>query len=189
MTDPARPGNLASLRADAIRLLAELAPVDAREESLREDFLAHLDRHPDAWWKHGPPAHLTASVLVLSEDRRQVLLTHHRKARTWLQLGGHAEPGDADVAAAAQREGREESGIPDLQVTPVLVDLDRHALGEGFTVCREHLDLRFVAVVREVEPVVSAESLDVAWWPVDALPRPHGEELPRLIERAGLRVP
>ena len=38
---------------------------------------------------------------MLSEDRRQVLLTHHRKARTWFQLGGHAEPGDADVAAAA----------------------------------------------------------------------------------------
>ncbi|AKT52693.1 hypothetical protein ADJ73_08865 [Arsenicicoccus sp. oral taxon 190] len=172
-----------------MRLVSELEPVDAREDQVRADLLAHLDRHPDAWWKYGPPAHFTASVLVLSEDRRQVLLTHHRKARTWFQLGGHAEPGDLDVVGVARREGREESGIPDLQVSPRLVDVDRHALGTGFAVCREHLDLRFVAVVGEVTPVVSHESLDVAWWPVDALPHPHGEELPRLIERAGLRVP
>lgn len=188
MTAPARPGNLDDLRADAIRHLAQLSPVDAREESLRQEFLAHLERHPDAWWKHGPPAHLTASVLVLSQDRRQVLLTHHRKARTWFQLGGHAEPGDEDVVGVAQREGREESGIPGLRVDPRLVDLDRHALGAAFTVCREHLDLRFVAVVGDVSPVVSAESLDVAWWPVDRLPHPHSEELPRLIERAALRA-
>ena len=37
--------------------------------------------------------------------------------------------------------------------------------------CTEHLDLRWVAVAEAgAEPVVSPESIDVAWWPVAALP-------------------
>jgi hypothetical protein len=35
----------------------------------------------------------------------------------------------------------------------------------------DHLDVRFLALLgSDVEPVVSEESLDVRWWPVDDLP-------------------
>ncbi|WP_409483596.1 NUDIX hydrolase [Arsenicicoccus dermatophilus] len=179
---------LDALHADAVRLLTGLEPVDDREAQVRARMLAHLAEHPDAWSRQGPPEHFTASVLVVTEDWHQVLLTHHRKARTWLQLGGHADPGDDSVLAAARREGREESGLADLQVRPVLVDLDRHGLVGSFGRCREHLDLRCVAVVPPAAPTVSAESLDVAWWPVDALPRPHGQDLPRLLANARRRA-
>ncbi len=59
-------------------------------------------------WKQGPPAHFTASCLVLNQTGSKALLTLHRKAGLWFQLGGHFEPGDTDARAAAQREGREE---------------------------------------------------------------------------------
>ena len=36
-----------------------------------------------------------------------------------------------------------------------------------------HLDVRYVAVAPQgATPVVSEESTDVRWWPVDALPEP-----------------
>ena len=67
----------------------------------------------------------------------------------WLQFGGHFEPGDESVLAAATREAREESGIADLVLHPQLVHLDRHALlASGFGRCSEHLDLRYVGVDR-----------------------------------------
>ena len=45
---------------------------------------------------------------------------------------------------------------------------DRHALAGDFGTCREHLDVRFVAVVpRGEQPAVSEESLDVRWWQHD----------------------
>jgi 8-oxo-dGTP pyrophosphatase MutT (NUDIX family) len=141
-------------------------------------------------WKQGPPAHLTASTLVLDPSGTHVLLTLHRKAGAWFQFGGHYEPGDTDIHAAATREAREESGIADLVVSPGLVELDRHTLLGSFGRCREHLDLRFAAVAeRDGGHEVSAESLDVRWWPVDALPADAGEELPRLIAAARAALP
>jgi 8-oxo-dGTP pyrophosphatase MutT (NUDIX family) len=159
------------LHEDATRRLCAWRAPDQAQEELRKSYLAHLAAHPDALWKQGPASHLTASCLVLDHTGSQVLLTLHRKARAWFQFGGHFEPGDLDAHAAAQRETREESGILTLVARPDLVQLDRHQLVGSFGRCREHLDLRFVAVADEgAAPVVSAESLDVRWWPIDGLP-------------------
>jgi len=148
-------------------------------------YLAHLARHPDAMSKQGPAAHFTASCLVLDVSGTSVLLTLHRKAREWFQFGGHFEPGDADAHSAAQREAREESGIPTLEARPELVQLDRHPLVGSFGRCREHLDLRFVAVADDdAAHAVSSESLDVRWWPVDALPPGTRSDLEPLVAAA-----
>jgi len=136
-------------------------------------------------WKGGPAAHFTASCLVLDPTGRRALLTLHRRAVEWFQFGGHFEPGDTDAHAAAQREAREESGIPTLLARHELVQLDRHQLVGSFGRCREHLDLRFVAVVGEDGThAVSGESLDVRWWPVTALPAGTRHELEPLVKAA-----
>jgi 8-oxo-dGTP pyrophosphatase MutT (NUDIX family) len=173
------------LHADATLLLEAWAPPSPEQDRRREAFLDHLAAHPDAMARQGPPAHFTASCLVLDQGLQRVLLTLHRKANAWFQFGGHYEPADAGVHAAATREAREESGIAGLVVHPALVELDRHELTGSFGRCREHLDLRFVAVVGDdARPEVSEESLDVAWWPVDGLPADSSTDLPRLIGTA-----
>lgn len=173
------------LRADArARLQAWHAPNPA-QAALRTDFLDLLAREPEALSRYGPPAHVTASVIVLDPPLKSVLLTHHRKAGAWFQFGGHLEPGDATVAAAAAREGREESGLADLALHPDIVHLDRHALSATFGRCREHLDIRFAALAPTgTAPTVSAESLDVRWWPIDALPPGAAADLSPLITAA-----
>jgi len=182
---PAVPAPYARLHTRAEALLASWTAPDAVQETRRQDFLAHLAAHPAALWKQGPPAHLTASVLVLDPAGEHVLLTLHRKARAWFQFGGHYEPADVDPHAAATREGREESGISDLVVSPGLVELDRHALVGSFGRCREHLDLRFAAVAPEgARHIVSEESLDVRWWPVAELPDTAGADLGGLVAAA-----
>lgn len=170
------------LHEDATRRLSSWKAPDPAQERLREGYLAHLAAHPDAMWKHGPPAHFTASCLVLDRTGSQALLTLHRKARVWFQFGGHFELGDTDAHAAAQREGREESGIATLVARPEMVQLDRHLLVGSFGRCREHLDLRFVAVADDdAMHAVSEESLDVRWWPTEALPEETRSELEPLV--------
>lgn len=166
------------LHADAVRLLRGLAPANAQQELVRVDMLRHLAEHRDAMAKTGPSAHFTASCIVLDPRLERVLLTHHRKARQWFQLGGHLEVGDRDIRAAAAREAHEESGLHGLRLTPFPVHLDRHRLVGSFGRCAEHLDIRYAALAPGGgRPQVSGESIEVRWWPLDALPEGTRHEL------------
>ena len=149
--------------------LQSWAPDDPAQRELRRDFLARLDDGPEALRRTGRPSHLTASAVVLDRSRRSVLLVLHRKVGLWLQPGGHLEDGDTTLAAAALREAVEETGVPDLELVDERpVHLDRHAAPCG---AQAHLDVRFAVVARDAaRPTVSEESLDVAWFPLDALP-------------------
>ena len=56
--------------------------------------LAAAARHP---WSRSLPLHFTASALVLHPESRRVLLRWHVRQGRWLQVGGHGDPGRADV--------------------------------------------------------------------------------------------
>lgn len=177
--------HISRLHAAAVAALTAYAPIDPTQRQLRADYLAHLAAHPDGMLKAGPPAHLTASCVVLDAAAERVLLTLHGRAHRWFQFGGHLEPGDAGLHAAATREGREESGIELVTPLPSIVQLDRHTLVGDFGHCREHLDVRYVAVLPEaMAPQVSSESHDVRWWPVDQLPEGPTSEVAGLVAAA-----
>jgi 8-oxo-dGTP pyrophosphatase MutT (NUDIX family) len=183
--DPSLVAAWAALRADVVAVLTRWDAPDTGQDRLRQEYLAHLAAYPDAVAKAGPPAHLTASCVVLDPGGERVLLTLHRKANAWFQFGGHLEVADPTLWAAARREAREESGIGALEPQPRPVQLDRHRLGGSFGNCREHLDVRYAAVAPPGARVqVSAESHDVQWWPVDALPEPARAELGPLVSLA-----
>ncbi len=177
-----------SLHDDARRVLDAWTSSEPGQEPLRSDYLAFLDEHDDAMWRSCVPGHLTASALVLDADRRHVLLTLHPKFDRWLQLGGHCEPGDATLGDAAAREAREESGIEGLALAGSPVRLDRHRVG-----CHGgswHLDVQYLAVApAEAVAVVSEESLDLRWWPVDALPEDTDTSVRDLVAAALATTP
>ena len=163
--------------------LARWQPTDPEQERLRGEFLRRLDEGPEALRRTGRPSHLTASALVLDRSRRSVLLVLHRVVGLWLQPGGHLEDGDGSLAGAALREAVEETGVPDLELRDALpVHLDRHPAPCGAS---HHLDVRFVALAPDgAAPVVSDESDDVAWFPLDALPRQRAGVLAPLVAAA-----
>ena len=178
-----------ALHADALRVLTGWSAPDPGQERLRRDYVAHLEAHPDGLRRGCHPDHITAGALIVSADRSHVLLTLHAKAQAWFHMGGHCEDDDATLAGAALREAVEESGVAGLRLDPVPVQLDRHEVpfcGDRGTV--RHLDVRFLALAPEgAGHAVSEESLDVRWWPVDALP-PDASDLPDLVEKARLRL-
>jgi 8-oxo-dGTP pyrophosphatase MutT (NUDIX family) len=181
-----------SLHADALAVLTAWVPPTPDQAALRDRYVAHLLDRPDGMSRACRPDHLTASTLVLSADGSRALLTLHAKARAWFQFGGHCEPGDRTLVAAAGREATEESGLDGLLLDPVPVQLSAHAVpfcGPDGDV--HHLDVRFLAVAPASGlHAVSEESLDVRWWPVDALPDP-GSDLVELVAlgRARLHEP
>ncbi|GAA4240699.1 NUDIX hydrolase [Actinomadura meridiana] len=174
-----------TLYDDAVRVLSSWEAPDAEQEDVRLGFLRHLEEYPaDGMWRECAAGHITASTAVLDPSRTRVLLTLHAKFKAWFQLGGHCEPGDAALAGAALREATEESGIGDLRLSPVPIQLDRHAVR-----CHPqgtwHLDVQYVAIAPEdARHTVSDESDALGWFPVDALPDSTDDALRSLVTRA-----
>ncbi|WP_235934046.1 NUDIX hydrolase [Paramicrobacterium chengjingii] len=151
--------------------LAAWVPLSAEQTYRRQEYLAFLSELGEASLvRDCGPEHVTASCFVFAPDLEKVLLCFHKKARFWVQLGGHIEANDATIADAARRESHEESGLDDIRMlSDAPFDVNRHELASAFGRCRRHWDVGFAAVA-EGEPRASDESEDVAWWHVDDLP-------------------
>ena len=159
---------MSALRDEALATLRAWRPTGARQEALRREYVDHLGAHTDGTERSCAGAHVTAGALILSTDRTRVLLTLHAKARRWFHMGGHLEPQDGSLAAAALREATEESGVAGLVLDPEPLQLDAHDVA----FCGDHPSVRH---------------LDVRWWPVDDLPD-DGAEMRELVETALARA-
>ncbi len=159
------------LHADATAVLGSYRGAHADQRALAEAFLGLLAARPDATHRSCEPGHLTASAVLLRADGAQTLLTLHPRVGRWLQLGGHCEDSDRTLAGAALREATEESGITGLTIDPEPIHLDVHPITCSLGRPTRHFDVRFrVIAPAGARPEISAESDDLRFWPVDALP-------------------
>ncbi|HET9518061.1 MAG TPA: NUDIX domain-containing protein [Actinoplanes sp.] len=169
-----------------------MAPTGRADEA-RQQALTLLDAGPVAMTRAHRPGHITASTLVVDTDGRILLCLHGRMGR-WMQLGGHCEPGDATVAAAALREATEESGLAGLRLLDEPIDVDVHPVrckpaDGGPATDSVHYDIRFVAISPSgATEQVSDESAALGWFTSDALPNPLADGVTQQIGPALARL-
>ena len=159
------------MRLSALReALHRYRPADAAEAR----FVARMAElalvEPACARSHFEPGHFTASAFVLSPDRRELVLIHHKKLGIWVQPGGHVDATDRDLESAARREVEEEVGLRDLDSLTdpgALFDVDIHAIpARKAEPAHEHFDVRFAFVARTLEMVRSEEVADARWVPL-----------------------
>ncbi|SFE25691.1 NUDIX domain-containing protein [Actinopolyspora alba] len=179
---------------DALHTLEDWTPPtvvggvpDPGQEALRHAFVGLLRARGDSCLRECEPGHVTSSALVLDHSGEHTMLTLHPRVGRWLQLGGHCEPADETLAAAALREATEESGIEGLVVDPDPVHLDVHPVNCSLGKPTRHFDVRFVVRAPSgAVPRRSEESVDLRWWPLDSLP--GGGDLTPLVTAASSRL-
>jgi 8-oxo-dGTP pyrophosphatase MutT (NUDIX family) len=140
-------------------------------------------------WSRDIPLHLTASALVIHPPSARVLLRWHAKQERWLQVGGHADPGESDPWVVALREAEEETGLTDLQPWPTL----ERALFQAAIVevapapgesGHEHADLRYLLATDHPEQVLpELEGVPLRWLDIDAALELADAGLERLLRR------
>ncbi len=177
-----------SVRQSAIALLTGWHAPNPTQESLRHAVLAFLLGRTDSCRRDCVAGHVTASTLVLDDSGTRVLLTLHPRLGRWVQLGGHCEDNDEDIVAAALREATEESGVTGLRIDPELVAVHVHPVTCSLGVPTRHLDLQFLAhAPADAQISLSEESVDLRWWPADALPSGADHALTYLVQQASSR--
>jgi 8-oxo-dGTP pyrophosphatase MutT (NUDIX family) len=105
-------------------------------------------------WSRETALHVTVSALVVHRATHRVLLRWHSRQRSWLQVGGHADPGEVDPHRIALREGAEETGLTDLTFWPdtaiahlVIVAVPADVREPA----HEHADIRYLLATDEPE--------------------------------------
>ncbi len=134
-------------RQSLVRLLQAHVAADAREEADRCAMLRLAHELAEPLSRDEPSAHFTASAFVIDEAGARACLVQHAKLGRLLQPGGHVEPGDASLEAAAIREAREETALEvELHPTaPRPFDVDIHEIPERpGEPAHFHLDVRYL---------------------------------------------
>jgi 8-oxo-dGTP pyrophosphatase MutT (NUDIX family) len=130
-------------------------------------------------WTRASVLHVTGSAVVVHPPTRRVLLRWHERMQAWLQVGGHADPGETDPFLIARREAAEETGLTDLVAWPdplrasiVQVAVVPVPAGKGEPQ-HEHGDIRYALATATPDAVTpESDSADLVWLSVqDALER------------------
>lgn len=146
--------------ANRLRLLAKQLQGGDGELTQRTNFVGHV----------------TASAFIVNPATKQVLLLQHKALGTLLQPGGHVEPADKTILAAAEREVMEETGLDrsQLQLRSLYADnpqmpfdIDTHFIPENPKKGEPghyHHDFRYLFVTKERDVTIDPdESSGFAW--------------------------
>ena len=183
MTTPADP-----LLADARRVLGAWEAPSDRQADLRARFLAFLDLHPDAASRDQRAGHLTASTVLLDHERECVLLTLHPVAGRWF----HSAVTSRRATRVSRRRppGRppRSPGSPGWRCSPgrsgwtgTRCAAPTAPGGAGPAATWTWSTWRYAPAGARARR--SAESLDLAWFDLDALPPGTDEVVRGLVRR------
>ena len=158
-------------------IIVRFSPKDGREAREKAVMLDWIAQYGDGiLTRDNDFAHMTASSIIVSPDRKRTLMAFHKIYNSWAWTGGHAD-GESDFEAIARREAQEETGIMNLrrlgdgpaslEILPVWAHIKRGKhVGSHL-----HLNVSYLFEADESLPlrIAQDENSAVGWIEVDKL--------------------
>ncbi|NEU67341.1 NUDIX hydrolase [Spirosoma agri] len=174
-------------RYHLLTLLRQHKPTDHSEQVMTKATIAFIEANPACFERSLLIGHVTGSAWIVSPDRQNAVLIHHRKLDRWFQPGGHAD-GDPVIAGVAFREAEEETGLKSLQfIHPEIFDVDVHLIpARGDVPEHLHYDIRFLLEADPHEPFILTDEVNaVRWLSMDEISRlTDSESILRMVRKS-----
>lgn len=167
-------------------------PSDATEAAHLASVLAHLASPESRLLRANQQGHLTASAWIINQAGTHALLLHHAGLERFLQPGGHVDPEDESLFAAALRETGEEAGLKGLiPLSLAPFDVDAHAIPESAKKkepAHTHYDIRFAfrlpQSASEGDVSINAESKGYHWVEILSIANTADSSLSRMARKS-----
>lgn len=167
-----------SLRTRLLSLIANAAHSDQRSAYDVISWIRNCEMPYRIQKPNIPNRHLAAYAIM--RDRASFLMVNHARARTWLPVGGHLEPGELPESAL-RRELLEELGITPQGIVPIPFYVTSRTVVDGLAT---HTDVTFWHLVEVERREIGMQTIDnqeeLRWMAEDILLR--------LPDRVGLRL-
>ena len=158
------------MKEKLIQKIQEFEPYNEQEVTDKATFLALLSEGQDLSHRDNLLAHLTASAWVVNPERNKVLMAYHNLYNSWAWLGGHAD-GDFNLAAVAEKEAREETGIQDVKLVSddilslEILTVNGHEKKGKYVPCHLHLNCTYLLEADPNAPIRAKEdeNSQVGW--------------------------
>ena len=87
-----------------------------KEKKEKEIMLQYIKQFYDTIaYRSNMLCHMTASSMILNEQKDSVLMIYHKIYQSWTWTGGHAD-GERDLQKTALREAQQETGLYDIKM-------------------------------------------------------------------------
>ncbi|MGI9149210.1 MAG: NUDIX hydrolase [Chloroflexota bacterium] len=156
-------------RNAGLAVVLETYKARSDDEAADVQRLRELSARPDAW-QRSSPLHATGSAIILHPGSGRVLLRWHARMQAWLQVGGHADPGETAPYAIALREAHEETGLAELAAWPhpdqpsvIQVVIVPVPAGQAEP-AHEHADVRYVLSTHRPDTATPESSIARLRW-------------------------
>ena len=161
-------------------LIRAYRPKDEMDHQVKENMLSLLKQHGDTLLtRENPIAHMTASSVIINEERTKMLMIHHKIYDTWTWQGGHTD-GEEDLLQVALKEAEEETGLKSFKVLEneegfirkldILTVKAHYKRGKPIT-AHLHLNAAFLLEAKEEDTLLQNkdETNGIRWVPVSEI--------------------